>query len=135
MAALLCIPVVIGALYIPYMEFLLFYMGFAMFAAGAFAGRTSYMASSGFAGSYAGAFVGLYVTMSAIYPIPWMLYFALIFPLAAGLGGMVTGRLGSRRLDKVAVDAPKVRRCPRCGAQVGVSARRCWDCHAALPSS
>lgn len=134
-AALSCVPIVIAAIFIPYMEFLLFYLGFAMFAAGVLAGRASYMALMGLSGGYIGGFVGLFTMMSLIYPIQLLLYFAFLFPLATALGGAVSGSLHGRHLNQVLVAAPKTRRCPRCGAQVGISARRCWDCHASLPAT
>lgn len=130
----LSVAVVIGAMFVPYMEFLLFYMGVALFAVGVIAGRTSYLRSAGAMGSYLGGFVGLYVTLNVLYPIPWTVYFALFFPLAAALGGAVSASLSARRISQVLVESRKARRCPRCGSRVGPAARRCWDCHAALPT-
>src|SRR5512136_2619583 len=134
-AAVAGVPIVIAATLMPYMEFLLFFLGFAMFAAGVLAGRASYMGLMGFAGGYIGGFLGLFTMMSLIFPIPWYLYLSALFPLAAALGGAISGSLHGKHLNQVLVAAPKTRRCPRCGAQVGISARHCWDCHAALPAT
>ncbi len=134
-SALLCIPVVVGMIFVPYMEFLLFYLGFAMFGVGVLAGRTSYLASMGFAGVYVGGFVGLYFSMMFLYWSSYLFSLALVFPLAGALGGALSGRLARGRLDRAVVSVTKGRRCPRCGSRVGPAARHCWDCHASLPTT
>lgn len=119
---------------IPYMEFRLFYLGFALFAAGVLAGRPSFVGFSGFAGGYIGSFFGLLVAQLLFWSYnQWLYPMAIAFSLATGLGSWVTAKSRSRHLDRVLQAAPKLRRCPRCGAKVGANARKCWDCHAALP--
>ncbi len=119
--------------YIPYVEFQLFFLGFALFAVGVFAGRRTFMGTLGFVGSYLGAFVGLYISellfwVNASNPE----IMALVFSLAAGLGGLVTGKLGLVRLDRIRHITPGLRRCQACGARVGASAHKCWSCKATL---
>ncbi len=122
-----------AATYIPYVEFQLFFLGFTLFAAGVFAGRRTFMGTLGFTGSYLGAFVGLYISELLFWVNASNLeVMALVFSLAAGLGGLVTGKLGLVRLDRIQHVTPGMRRCRACGARVGVSARKCWSCKAAL---
>jgi ribosomal protein L40E len=55
------------------------------------------------------------------------------FGAVCGAGGLVMGRVGLRRIDRMAEHAMKMRRCLRCGAKVGIAARKCWSCRAYLP--
>ncbi len=122
-----------AATYIPFLEFQLFFLGFALFAVGVFAGRRTFMGTLGFVGSYLGAFVGLYLAEQLFWPSTTsMEIMALVFSLAAGLGGLVTGKLGILRLDRIQRITPGLRRCQACGARVGISAHKCWSCKATL---
>jgi len=121
-----------GTLPIPYLEFLLFYLGFALFGVGLVAGRLACLGSLGFVGSYLGAFVGLYLGEVLFWPNPWMVLVALAFSAPCALGGGLGGHLGTRRLERALSSAPALRRCRSCGARVGESARRCWSCKASL---
>lgn len=122
-------------------EITLFYLPFALFGAGMFAGRTSYIGFMGFAGATLGAFVGIYLFHAffpavewPLWPLPgWEILLDIGFALACGLGGLATGRLGLRRLERMTAGGSKMRRCRKCGATVGLSARKCWSCKAYLP--
>ncbi len=118
--------------FIPFLEFRLFFLGFALFGAGALAGRQSYLASLGFVGGYLGGFVGLYVVQMFFWWNPWLFPMTAALAAACGLGGAMTGKLGLRRLERAAQAASKTRHCPRCGSRVGPTARKCWDCKAYL---
>ena len=120
--------------FIPYTEFRLFFLGLALFGAGLFAGRKTYLGSLGSVAGYLGAFVGLYVAEQLFWTNPWMELLALGLALAAALGGFVTGKLGVIRLDRVRSVRPGPRRCRNCGARVGLSAHKCWSCKASLSS-
>ncbi len=124
--------VTLASTLIPFLEFRLFFLGFALFGAGAFVGRQSYLASLGFVGGYLGAFVGLYIIQAFFWWNPWLFAMTAALAAACGLGGAMTGKLGVRRLERAAQQAPKTRRCPRCGSRVGPTARKCWDCRAYL---
>jgi hypothetical protein len=124
--------VTFASTFIPYLEFRLFFLGFALFGAGVLAGRQSYLASLGFVGSYLGGFVGMYLIQIFFWWNPWLYLMTTLLSVACALGGAMTGKLGLRRLDRATEEAPKVRRCPRCGSRVGPTARRCWDCRAFL---
>ncbi len=125
-----------GITYIPYLEFRLFALGVSLFAIGAFAGRRTYLGMLGFMGGYLGSFVGFYVAELFFWVNPelnaWFMWLALVFALAAGFGGFVTGKLGVRALDRASQYHPGLRRCSNCGARVGNSARKCWTCKATL---
>src|SRR5881296_1946275 len=58
---------------------------------------------------------------------------SLGFVAACGLGGAASGKLGLKRIDRLTERAPKMRRCLKCGAKVGMSARKCWSCRSYLP--
>lgn len=120
--------------YIPYTEFQLFILGFALFGVGAFAGRRTFLGSLGLVGAYLGAFVGVYVSEIFFWPNPWMELLALGLALAAGLGGLVTGKLGVITLSRSRAPPKTIRRCRNCGARVGMSAHKCWSCKASLSS-
>ncbi len=131
-AAGLSAAVTFASTFVPFLEFRLFFLGFALFGAGTLAGRQSYLASLGFVGAFLGAFAGLYVIQLLFWYNAWMFLLSLAMAAACGIGGAVTGKLGLRRIELAAIMAPKTRRCPRCGSRVGVSARKCWDCKAYL---
>jgi len=123
-----------GSTFVPYTEFRLFVLGFALFGIGVFSGRKTYMGTLGFVGGYLGGFVGVYVAEQFFWTNPWMELIALGLALAAGLGGLVTGKLGVLKLDRMQRVAPGQRRCRNCGSRVGVSAHKCWSCKASLPT-
>ena len=116
-----------------------FYLPFALFGAGFFAGRTTFLGSLGFLGATLGGFIGLYAFQSLFVPQGWPLWpgwtslITLGFSAMCGLGGLATGKLGLRRIDRMTANAPKMRRCQKCGAKVGVAARKCWSCRSYLP--
>ena len=120
--------------FIPFFEFRLFGVGVALFAIGALAGRRTYLGSLGFVGAYLGAFAGLYLAEQLFWTTPWMELLALGLAVAAGLGGLVTGKLGVLQLDRTQRLTTGARRCHNCGARVGVSAHKCWSCKASLAS-
>lgn len=134
-AAGLSFVAAIGSLLLPYMEFRLFYLGFALFAVGFLAGRMSYVGFIGFFAGYVGGLVGLYSFLQLFWYLPWYWFWLITagFAGSCGLGSAVSAKLVNRHLDHVIEAAPKTRRCQRCGAKVGVSARKCWDCKAPLP--
>lgn len=120
--------------YVPYMEFRLFFLGFAFFGIGAFAGRKTYLGSLGFVGAYLGTFLGFYLVEQFFAADFWIgpQALALVLAFAAGLGGFVTGKIGVHRLERQQRFTSGLRRCSSCGARVGVSARKCWSCKATL---
>ncbi len=118
--------------WIPYIEFRLFFLGFALFAVGAFAGRRTFVGSLGFVGAYLGAFVGLLIAQQLFWFNAYTELIALGFALPAGLGGFLMGRLGVHRLERYRRVSPGIRRCSSCGARVGTSANKCWSCKATL---
>jgi hypothetical protein len=127
------LAVFLVSLFVPYLEFRLFFLGLALFGIGAFAGRKTYLGSLGFMGAYLGAFVGFYLSEIIFWSTnPMMELTALSLALASGLGGFVTGKLGVRKLERIERFAPGVRRCSNCGARVGTSAHKCWSCKATL---
>ena len=130
----------VPVLFLPQRELLFFYLPFALFGVGLFAGRTSFLGSLGFVGATVGGFVGVYVFQALFMPAGWPMWPAgwevlltLAFGAACGLGGLATGKLGLRRIEKLTERAPKMRRCHKCGAKVGTAARKCWSCRAYLP--
>ena len=133
-SALLSGIVGFASTFIPFMEFRLFFLGFALFGVGVFAGRRTFLGSLGFVGAYLGAFLGLYLAEQLFWTNGYMEILALAFAGAAGLGGLVTGKLGLVRLNRLQVVTPGPRRCHACGARVGVSAHKCWSCKATLSS-
>ena len=127
-------------LFLPAREIGLLYLPFVLFGIGMFAGRSSYIGFMGFAGATLGAFVGMYAFRSLFLPTGWPMWpsgwgilLDVGFALACGLGGLATGKLGLRRIERMTAHGPKVRRCRRCGAKVGLTARKCWSCRAYLP--
>jgi len=125
------------SIFVPYVELTLFYLVFAMFGVGLLAGRSSLLGSLGFAGAIVGGFAGSFLWQvflaPALWPSGWSLLLALAYGGLCGLGGMATGKLGLRRVEKMVESLPKLRRCQRCGAKVGINAKKCWSCRAYLP--
>ncbi len=122
------------SMFIPYTEFRLFALGFGLFAVGAFASRRVFLGSLGFVGAYLGAFLGFYVAELLWWPNPWQELLALGIGLAGGIGGLLSGKVGVIRLERMKKFAPVQRRCHNCGERVGLSARKCWSCKASLPA-
>lgn len=127
-------------LFLPAREIGLLYLPFVLFGIGMFAGRSSYIGFMGFAGATLGAFVAMYAFRSLFLPTGWPMWpsgwgilLDVGFALACGLGGLATGKLGLRRIERMTAHGAKVRRCRRCGAKVGLTARKCWSCRAYLP--
>ncbi len=119
--------------FVPYLEFRLFFLGFGLFAGGAFAARRTFLGSLGFVGAYLGAFVGFYLAEVFVpWFNPWEELLALGLALASGAGGFMMGKIGVRRLDRAQRYRSAVRRCSQCGARVGASAHKCWSCKAIL---
>jgi ribosomal protein L40E len=123
-----------------------FYLPFALFAVGVFSGRTTFLGSLGFMGALIGGIVGVYAFQALFLPAGWPLTTGvpvwltgtsvitiLLFGSACGLGGAASGKLGLKRIERLTERAPKMRRCLKCGAKVGVSARKCWSCRSFLP--
>jgi ribosomal protein L40E len=114
-------------LFFPQPELVYFYLPFALFGIGMYAGRSGFLGALGFVGG-------------TIVPQGWPLWpsglaFLLdaAFGAACGLGGLVAGKLGLRRIERMSETGLKMRRCLKCGAKVGVAARKCWSCRAYLP--
>lgn len=116
-----------------------FYLPFAFFGAGFFAGRTTFLGSVGFLGGTIGGFLSIYAFQSLFvsqgWPLwpAWTLIITMGFSVTCGLGGFAAGKLGLRRIDRLSEHAPKMRRCQKCGSKVGISARKCWSCRSYLP--
>lgn len=127
-------------LILPQPELVYFYLPFALFGVGLFAGRGGFLGSVGFAGATLGAFIGTFAVQSLFVPRGWPMWPAdltilltLAFGAACGFGGLVMGKIGLRRIDRLSEHGPKMRRCLKCGAKVGIAARKCWSCHGYLP--
>jgi len=132
----MCVPI----LFLPQAELVYFYLPFALFGVGAFAGRSGFLGTLGFIGATMGAFLGVYAFQSVFLPQGWPLWFSdwailmdAAFGACCGIGGLASGKLGLRRIDRMADHGMKMRRCLRCGAKVGIAARKCWSCRAYLP--
>lgn len=127
----------VPVLFIPFWELGLFYLALAAFFVGAFAGRSSLLGSLGFAGATVGGFAGVSLFLVLFQPAGWPSGWEYLFGLGlgglCGLGGMATGKLGLRRVEKMVESMPRIRRCMRCGAKVGITARKCWSCKGYLP--
>ncbi len=127
-------------LFLPARELLLFYLPFALFGVGLFSGRTTFIGSLGFVGGMLGGFFGIYTFQSLflpsgwpMWPAEWTVLLTLAFGAACGIGGMASGKLGQKRIDRMTEHGPKMRRCHKCGAKVGLAARKCWSCRTYLP--
>jgi len=125
--------VAVPSLFLPALELKLFYLAFAFFGVGLLAGRGSFLGSLGFIGALIGGFLAAYLFQLFLWGTDWALLLALALGAACGLGGMATGKFGKKRAMRLAATAPKMRRCQRCGARVGLVAKRCWSCRAWLP--
>jgi len=132
--------VAVPILFLPQRELLFVYMPFALFGVGYFSGRTSFLGSLGFTGAIIGGFVGIYLFQFLfltggwpMWPAGWEVLMTLGFGGACGLGGFASGKLGLRRIERLAERGSKMRRCHKCGAKVGAAARKCWSCRAYLP--
>jgi len=128
LAAAVSIPVFLfPMLGLPYFELQLFYLAFAAFGAGMLAGRASFLGSMGFTGALLGGFTGFLLFQWIVWPTRYE------FPVSLGLagicavGGLATGKLGVRRVERAIQELPELRKCQRCGTRVGLSARRCWS--------
>ena len=127
-------------LFLPQPELVYFYLPFALFGVGMLSGRSGFLGLLGFVGGTLGGFVGLYTFQTLFVPQGWPLWpvgLAILLDFAfgafCGAGGLVMGRLGLRRIDRMAEHGMKMRRCLKCGAKVGIAARKCWSCRAYLP--
>jgi len=137
LAFLVCFPYK----FLPQPELVYFYLPFALFGVGMLSGRSGFLGTLGFVGATLGGFLGIYAFQQLPFvPQTWPLWppgltFLLDFAFGAlcGAGGLVMGRIGLRRIDRVAEHAMKMRRCLKCGAKVGIAARKCWSCRAYLP--
>jgi hypothetical protein len=121
-------------------ELVYFYLPFALFAVGMFAGRSGFLGSLGFIGATMGGFVGTFAFQLLfvpkgwpMWPADWTILMTFAFGAACGVGGLVMGKLGLRRVEKITQRAQKMRRCLRCGSKVGMAARKCWSCRSYLP--
>lgn len=132
----------VPALFLPQPDRVLvfFYLPFALFGLGLFAGRTTFLGVLGFVGAALGGFVGSFAFQLLFVPEGWPIWpadlgilLALGFGAICGFGGLLMGKVGLRRIDRLTERAPKVRRCLKCGATVGVVARKCWSCRSYLP--
>ena len=136
----------IPILFLPQRELAYFYFPFALFGVSVFSGRTTFLGSLGFMGALLGGIVGVYIFQSLFLPAGWPLstavptwlsgsQFLMTLSLGAvcGLGGAASGKLGLKRIERLTDRAPKMRRCLKCGANVGMSAQKCWSCRSYLP--
>jgi hypothetical protein len=121
-------------------ELLYFYLPFVLFGVGMFSGRSGFLGSLGFIGATLGGFVGTHAYQLLflpngwpLWPAEWTFVMTFAFGAACGVGGLAMGKLGLHRIEKLTERAPKMRRCSRCGAKVGLTARKCWSCRAYLP--
>ena len=127
-------------LFLPQREIVYLYLPFALFGVGLFAGRTTFLGSLGSIGATLGGFAGMYAFQLLfvpqgwpMWPVGWEIVMALGFGGACGLGGLASGKFGLRRIERMTERAPKLRRCLKCGAKVGLAARKCWSCRSYLP--
>ena len=139
-ALILSFVISVPVLFFPDVALLLFYLPFALFGAGVLAGRTTFLGSIGFIGGSIGGFIGVYIFQVflvpdgwPLWPLDWEILLTLAFGAACGLGGFASGKLGLRRIERMTENAPKMRRCLKCGAKVGIAARKCWSCRSYLP--
>jgi ribosomal protein L40E len=130
----LFIPVLLG----PSFELQLIVLSFVLVGVGAVAGRSSIIGSMGFIGAFVGGFGGilLFQMIPGLWATAgWEFMLALYLGALCGVGGLLTGKLGLKRVEKIVSAMPQTRRCQRCGAKVGISARKCWSCRAFLPQN
>jgi hypothetical protein len=134
LAAVVSIPVLLLPLIgLQYFELHVFYLAFAAFGIGVVSGRASFLGSMGFAGALIGGFAGFFLFQWLLWPTGWEFLLSLALGASCGLGGLASGKLGVRRVQRAIQELPELRRCQRCGSRVGLSARRCWSCKAYLP--
>ena len=132
----LTIIVSIPSLFLTIFELKMIVLSFVLVGVGAVAGRSSIIGSMGFVGAFVGGFTGFLLFQWILWPtvgLEFML--ALYLGALCGLGGLLTGKLGLRRVEKIVQAMPQTRRCARCGAKVGITARKCWSCRAFLPQN
>jgi len=129
----LTVLVAVPTLLIPFPELRAIVLAFVLFAVGAAAGRSSLLGWLGLAGAFVGGFFGSVLFQFLLWPTGWEILLGLGLGATCGLGGGVTGKLGMRRVEKALRSLPEIRRCQRCGARVGLTARKCWSCRATLP--
>src|SRR5438552_18830734 len=100
-------------------------------------GRSGFLGTVGFVGGRRGGFVGIYVFQTVFVPQGWpiwpaglaiLLYFA--FCAVCGACGLVMGRIGLRRIDRMADSVVEMRQCLRCGASVCTAVRMCCSSRA-----
>jgi len=120
-------------IFLPIFELQLIVLSFAVVGVGALAGRSSLIGSMGFVGSLVGAFFGTYLFQMFRFPNDWPFLLSLLWGALCGVGGLLTGKLGLRRIERALSAMPQQRRCGRCGAKVGITAQKCWSCRAFLP--
>lgn len=141
---IVCLPLLLLPQFLPDLwqaELVYFYLPFALFGAGMLGGRSGFLGSLGFIGATLGGFIGVYAYQLLflppsgwpLWPADWTILMTLAFGATCGVGGLAVGKLGLKRVEKITEQAPKMRRCLRCGAKVGMAARKCWSCRAYLP--
>ena len=130
LSLLVAIPI---GLLVPIFELKLIILSFVLVVIGAVAGRSSMIGSMGFVGSLVGGFFGTFLFQMFFFPTDWVFLLSLFWAGLCGLGGLLTGKLGLRRVERALSSMPQQRRCQRCGARVGITARKCWSCRAFLP--
>ena len=130
----------IPILFLPQPELVYFYLPFALFGVGMLSGRGGFLGSLGFIGATLGAFVGLYAFQTLfiphgwpLWPGDWTILMNLGFSALCGCGGLIMGKIGLRRIERLSEHGVKLRRCLRCGVKVGIGAKKCWSCRAYLP--
>ena len=121
-------------------ELVYFYLPFVLFGVGIYAGRSGFLGTLGFIGGTIGGFIGVYLVQSLfvpqgwpLWPADWAILMDAAFGVACGIGGLVAGKIGLRRIERMTEHGMKMRRCLKCGAKVGIAARKCWSCRAYLP--
>jgi len=127
--------------FLPQPELVYFYLPFALFGGGMLSGRSGFLGIVGFVGGTLGGFLGIFAFQQLpfvpqtwpLWPVEWTFLLDFAFGAICGAGGLVVGRIGLRRIDRMADHGMKMRRCLRCGAKVGIAARKCWSCRAYLP--
>jgi len=108
-------------------------LSFSVVALGAVAGRFSIIGSMGLVGSLVGGFFAMLTFQTFFFLTDWTFPLSLFWGALTGAGGLLTGKLGLRRIDRALSAMPQMRRCARCGAKVGLNAQKCWSCRAFLP--
>src|SRR5437762_2166389 len=131
----MCVPI----LFLPQAELVYFYLPFALFGVGAFAGRSGFLGTLGFIGATMGAFLGVYAFQSVFLPQGWPLWFSdwailmdAAFGACCGIGGLASASSacdGSsacrRRASRCAVASSAGRRSASRPASVGRAGPTC----------